>query len=66
MAAIFNMDFADLNFGTNLPQACQAVLGVLLFAYIKSTNMDLGHDLQELEGHQRSKRLHWNTCKSGH
>ena len=34
-AAIFNMDLADLNWGTNLPQAgYQAVLGVLLFAYV--------------------------------
>ena len=39
-AAIFNMDFADLNWGTNFPQASyQAVLGVLLFAYVGSTNM---------------------------
>ena len=40
-ATIFNMDFADLNWGTNLQQASyQAVLGtMLLFAYVGSTNM---------------------------
>ena len=42
MAAIFNMDLADLNGGTHLPQACyQAVLGVLFFAYVGSTNIHL-------------------------
>ena len=55
MAAFFNMDLAELNQGSNLPQACyQAVLGVFrLFAYVGSTNI---YELQE--GHQRSKRLH--------
>ena len=39
-AAISYLNLADLNCHTNLPQACnQAVLGVLLFAYVGSNNM---------------------------
>ena len=58
MTAISNMDLLGLNGDTSLPQAInQAVLGVLVFAYLGSTNMlELGHhDLQE--GYQRSKCL---------
>ena len=40
-ANIYILNFGDLNSGTNPPQACnQAVLCVLLFASIGSTNMD--------------------------
>ena len=40
-AAIYILNLADLNGGTYLPQAgYQAVLGVLLFASVGSTNMD--------------------------
>ena len=39
-AAIYILNLADWNSGTNPPQACnQVVLGVLLFASIGSTNM---------------------------
>ena len=38
--ATYYLDFASLNCGTNLPKANnQPVLGVLLFASIRSTNM---------------------------
>ena len=39
-AAIYNLNLADLNCGKSLLQASyQAVLGVLLFASLQSTNM---------------------------
>ena len=39
-AAIDDLNLADLNCGTNLPQAShQAVLGILLFASVGFTNM---------------------------
>ena len=39
-AAIYNLNLSDLNCRTNLPQASnQAVLAVLLFASVGSTNM---------------------------
>ena len=38
--SIFDLNLADMNCHTNLPQASnQAAMGVLLFASVRSTNM---------------------------